>query len=256
MPTANTPFYADWTFWAFVSSALAIALSQLPPVRQWFNPGKLAMELTDRVWITHMMGFPNAQIFLSLRNVGGRQVRVNRVFIDLARHDKALCTIGVQNYLAPESSKELILMLPFNLAPGQEWAHRVNAFEALVAKEDRDLGRIRAALKASIGTKVREFRAQHPGAEINTLLEADADVLAPVMDLFRKKFMWEPGEYTLTVRIVTTQDSHNLQQAYRFTVYEADSQELRDYAKDYKYGFGAALDYEKHQGVICQLHPL
>jgi hypothetical protein len=139
MPTAATPVYLDWTFWAFVTSAVAIVLSQLPPVKQWLNPGRLAMEATDRVWITQMIGFPNAQIYLSLRNIGGRPLRVKRVLMDIARHGHALCTIAVQNYIASESSKEQVVMLPFNLAAGEEWAHRVTAYEWLVAMEDRDV---------------------------------------------------------------------------------------------------------------------
>jgi hypothetical protein len=255
MPTGNTPFYLDWTFWAFFASAVAIVLSQLPPVRQWLNPGKFAMEVSDRVWINHVLGFPNMQIYLSLRNVGGKALRLRAVYLDISRHGQFLTTVEARNYFTSESGTRVPL-LPFNISPGSEWAHRVNAFVVLVAKEDRDLARLRSALKTNIVEKQHAFRKANPEKEPDFYFVGDTSVLQPLLDVFQQKFMWEPGEYVLRVRIVASKASQNTEQTYRFTVYEADSEELRRYADDYKYGFGSVVDSDKHEGVICQLYPV
>lgn len=250
------PFYADWTFWAFAVSAVAIVLSQVPPLRHLLRPGRLVMESANRVHVNHMIGFLNVQLYLSLRNIGGRPLRVRNVSIALSRHDKPVANVEAQNYVRNEAEPaNTVWLLPFTLAAGDEWAHRVNAAESLVAKEDRALGKLRDALKADIGTKVRAWRKAH-GEEPTHFLEADPDVIGPVMELYARKFVLEAGEYVITVAVHTDRAASDVARTYRFTLYDADSEELRSYADDYKYGFGPALDIERHRGVICQLHPV
>lgn len=256
MAASTSPiFYLDWTFWAVIASAVAIVLSQVPPVRQWVRPGRLAMETTDRVWVTHMLGFPNVQIYLSLRNVGGRSVRVKKVLMEVSRHGQPLCTVAGQTYVPNEAAPRFANLLPFNLSPGEEWAYRVNAFEALPAKEDRDLGKLRALIRADIAAKVHAFKIAHPGEQQASLFEAHAATVDPVLKMFERHFIWEAGEYGLKVRVQLADDLAETIQQYRFTLYEGDSQELRAYSEDYRYGFGVALDYDKHNGVVCELHP-
>lgn len=252
MQSTPIPFYLDWTFWAFVASAVAIALSQAPPIRQWFRPGRIAIELADRVHISHMLGFPNVQLYLSLSNVGGRSVRVKKVVIEVTRHGQATCTLRCQAYFATAASTDTVMFLPFNLPAGDEWGHRVNAFEALVAKDDGDLFRLRRALRVDIGNKVRQRDKQDPAS--TDLVVADESVLTPIMDLFQSKFVWLPGEYELLVKVETKEAKADARANYRFTLYDPESKELRQYADDYKYGFGPAVDTERHPGVLCQLH--
>lgn len=249
--TPALPFYADWTFWAFFASAVAILLSQVPPIRLWFSKGRLAQEAGNKVWLTHMLGYTNVQVYLNLRNVGGRPVRVRGIKFDLSRHGTPLAAISAQNYIANELNPKQVVFVPFTLRPGDEWGYRVNAFESLVAKEDKVLGRLRRALKRNIAEKVAERDAK---GEPKRLVVADDSVLAPIMDLFHSNFVLEAGEYDLVISMETDTPAANVLGKYRFTLYEADSAELRTYADDYKHGFGPALETEDHPGVICELH--
>jgi hypothetical protein len=245
------PFYLDWTFWAFIASAVAIVLSQLPPIRLWFGAAKVEiLEVQDRIFITHMIGFPNVQIHLTLTNAGGRAARVRRIFVDIARYEKALVTLECLTYMAGE---ERVMLMPFTLSPGEEWRQRLNGVEKLDAKEDRELFKVRRTLKANIAEKAHAARVADPATK--ELVVADAAVLQPVMDIFKKQFIWEPGDYQVTVRVSTSNESSDATGRYRFTLHDLDSQELRGYSDDYKYGFGPAIDSEKHAGIVCQLHP-
>ncbi len=81
------PFYLDWTFWAFVTAALALILSQLPPVRLLFRRATITLQPYDRLNVTHYLGNANAHLHVRLRNTGGRAVRVSSLSLLLTRDD-------------------------------------------------------------------------------------------------------------------------------------------------------------------------
>jgi len=68
MEEVTTPLYLNWSFWAVVFAAIAIALSQLPPIRLWFKKAKLEIELYSKIAITHKVGNPNLQLHLIINN--------------------------------------------------------------------------------------------------------------------------------------------------------------------------------------------
>jgi hypothetical protein len=73
---AHTPFYSDWIFWSVVVSAIAIILSQLPPLHVLVRRPKLEVESYGRILLLHKIANPNAQLHLLISNVGGREVRI------------------------------------------------------------------------------------------------------------------------------------------------------------------------------------
>lgn len=254
MATATTPFYVDWTFWAFAASAIAILFSQLPPVKFWFRRGKLALELSEKIWLSHMAGFTNLQAYINIRNIGGRSVRVTKISMDLVRHNKHLVETKVHTYIAnEENASNRVAFTPFHLQVEHEWGFRVNAFQGLVAKEDRALYKLRRALRLNIGDKLDKAK-QKDGDSAATVV-ADNNVLQPLLALFNKNFVLEAGEYEMKTTVHTVPIASTLTVEHRFTLYDEDSSELKSYADDYKFGLGAGVDYENHEGVISQLYP-
>jgi hypothetical protein len=81
----TSPFYLNWEFWSAIAAALAIALSQLPPVYLWFRPRRLEVEVHPRVGVSHKVGNANISMFLMIRNTGGRGARVEKMQIALPR---------------------------------------------------------------------------------------------------------------------------------------------------------------------------
>ena len=49
--SASPPFYLDWQFWAFGTAALALVLSQMPPVYLLIRRGKLSCETIDQILV-------------------------------------------------------------------------------------------------------------------------------------------------------------------------------------------------------------
>jgi hypothetical protein len=100
MPEAvATPLYLNWTFWAVVVAALAIFLSQLPPVHMLLKRAKLDMELYSRIHITHKVGNPNLQLHLILSNVGGKTIKIKGITSAIKRDGNQIAVLPAQNYL-------------------------------------------------------------------------------------------------------------------------------------------------------------
>jgi len=91
MPEAvDVPLYLNWTFWAVLVAALALLLSQLPPVHMLLKRAKLDMELHSRIHITHKVGNPNLQLHLILSNVGGKTIKIKGITSAIERDGKQI----------------------------------------------------------------------------------------------------------------------------------------------------------------------
>ena len=66
-------------------------------------------------------------------------------------------------------------------------------------------------------------------------------------------FIWFPGEYEMTVSVISSKNEANLEKHYRFMLFESDSNELSKAKDDYKIGDGIYWDSGKHTGVIVQI---
>lgn len=96
----STPWYVDWTFWTAIVAALALILSQLPPVLHWFKGGQLDIEIHPRISITHKVGNPNATLHIVATNSGGRDIRVRSGQLTLTRDDDEPFAMPLKNYYA------------------------------------------------------------------------------------------------------------------------------------------------------------
>jgi hypothetical protein len=70
---------------------------------------------------------------------------------------------------------------------------------------------------------------------------------------FNEHFRWEPGDYRITVQ-AAWDEGRVAERRFRFTLFESDSQELRAYADDYRFGYGAAIR-AKRDFVFPTLEP-
>ncbi|MEO8188534.1 MAG: hypothetical protein ABI580_14355 [Burkholderiaceae bacterium] len=243
-----TPLFLDWTFWAAVLALVAIVLSQLPPLHLLFRPKRLEVEVHSRIGVTHKVGNPNASMVVSIRNTGGRELRVKGLVLNIARDGKPLLSLPAQNYFETPSSTSSVLFVPFTLKPGETWAHSVaflNVFDRLTDKYFRE--RL-SALDSDIRQKLRE-RPQ----DDNNAVAANSFLVRPFLELFEKLFVWLPGEYVVELQVHAEPGSASYTKKYRFTLYESDVADLRSHLDDYKFGGGLAYNVERHSGINIPL---
>jgi hypothetical protein len=248
MPTPLPPFYLDWTFWAAIWALVAIVLSQLPPIHLLLRPKRLEVEVHSRIGVMHKVGNPNASIVVSLRNTGGRELRIRGLTLDVVRDGKPLLTLPAQNYFELPSSQSSVLFVPFTLKPGETWAHSVvflNFFDRLTEKQFReDL--------SALDSDIRRKLAVRP-AEDKRAVSAESALVQPFNALFENLFVWLPGEYIVKLMVNAEPGSASFSKKYRFTLYESDTADLRQHKEDYQFGGGLAYNLERHVGLQIPL---
>ena len=236
----------NWSFWAVVMAAIAIMLSQLPPVRYWFKRPRLDIELYSRIFLTHKVGNPNIQAHVIVSNIGGRAIRVKSMSLNFTRNNNHAFTLPIQNYLQKPTDKETVLFTPFGLHPDEEWSHIANFLNFF----DRDDEKRYRDMESALRQDIFEKRRLNP----DELAEAEEKNVEPIRRFFNEKFSWHPGEYRMTVTVHG--DKVTVEKSYRFTIFESESDELKSHVDEYK--FGARVYWEPPNGmptgIFVQIH--
>jgi hypothetical protein len=231
-------FYTDSGFWQgvggvgqWIVAGIALILSQCPPVRLWFKHPKLDVECFDRIALDEEMGLPNAQWHLSITNTGGREVRVKKVGLVFSR-DGDRREMDARGYFENPSDTQANLLVPFRLKPRDAWTHNVT-FVKFAAREARQQFREHAnALKNDILAKRAVLPKDHPW------VEAEPELVQPLLATFNNNFFWGAGEYQLELRVETDSPKADMQRTFRFTLFESDSDQLRAHGEQLKFGNG------------------
>ena len=154
------------------------------------------------------------------------------------------------SYLPSESESKQALLAPFRLMPEQDWSHGIYFYPPFSREDDMEFRNITSKLKANIQSKIPLTPQNIPNNSTSQLYETDPQFLQPIMHFFNNHFMWNTGEYTGTITVHTEPTKATISKKFRFTLFEAESAELRNYCEDYKYGLGVYFfNGEKHPGL-------
>ena len=243
-----SPIYLDWTFWAAVFSLVAIILSQLPPVHLLLRPKRLEVEVCSRIRISHKAGNPNAGLVVSVRNTGGRALRIRSLCLRIARDGEPLLTLSGKTFFETATATTPVLFVPFNMRPGDDWSHSVMFFNDFDRLTEKNFRQCMSTLSADIRQKIA---ARKNGDEAAVV--ADPKLVEPFLKLFGELFVWKPGEYVATLDVLAEPGSASFSKKYRFTLYESDTRDLEAFTDDYKLGGGIIYTVPAHNGVDIPL---
>lgn len=243
----SAPFYQDWTFWAVVIATLALVLSQLPPIQMLLKVARLDVEPYSRVVISHKVGNPNVSLHFLITNVGGRDVRVKRIVLRLKRDGKDIANLPAQNYYQNPGDKTTVLFAGFLLKPKEDWAHTVNFLNFFSRLDDK---KYRSA-ESNFRNDILQKRSLPENKD--RIVDADDKFVSPFVEMFNQNFIWQPGEYEMTISIDTAKTINFFENHYRFTMYESDSNDLAKVKDDYKTGDGINWDSGKYTGALLEI---
>lgn len=242
----TAPWYSDWQFWAFAVAAVAILLSQLPPIRSWFTAGRLEVVVQNRVHVNHKVGNTNVNLFVSL-SCFGKAVRIKGASIKLSRDGKHVGTYNLRGFFETQTSASASIFMPFLLRPEEVWTHTMTFYPDWPRAVEKAYRQSESVLRANVQEKLAA-RNGMPG-----FVEGDPELVQPLIDMLRRDFQWHEGEYTLTFDIETDSPSSAYSSEFKFTLFEADSEVLRSFEKRYPRGDG--LWYWDHNvGINIPLH--
>lgn len=243
----------DWEFWSLLVAFAALAVSVAPYIVRHLRPSKLRLEAHAFIAINHQAGRPIVQLFTMIRNAGGRTVRVKRMSLEFLRDGAALATLPAGGYFETPSSQSAVVLVPFDLAPNEEWSHNVNYFKHRDRNDEREYRRqvsnITANIRGLHERQNREVVEEHRLA----VLDADPEFVRPFLDRFDRDFVWQHGEYVVTLKIETSDPVCTYEEQYKFVLYESDSDDLRRYTNDYSKGMGIAFPTQDHNGILVQM---
>ena len=237
MEEVTTPLYLNWSFWAVVVAAIAALLSQLPPMLLWFKRAKLEIELYSKISITHKVGNPNLQIHIIINNIGGCKIRIKNITASLERDGNLVATLPAQNYLQNQNSQNTLLFTTFSLKPAEEWAHIINLLNFFNRNDENKY----RSLEADMQSDFRKKKAALTEEPKNPI-EIEESLVKPFHDFFNSHFIWDSGEYKLTVNVTTDQEKANISKTYRFTIFESHTGQLKAITEHFKYGGGIWWD--------------
>lgn len=251
MPVAApTPLYADWTFWSTIIALAAFFVSVLPHVIRFFRPARLDVDMYQTLSVNHKVGNPGLNAHIRLQNVGGSAVKVVGMSITVTRDGTQLVTLPART-LVPNNGTNApsIILTPFQLKAGDEWAQIVGFVSQLSREDERAFRDAELALR-------RDIYAKQPAnaAQIRVPVNAEQDLVAPLIALFNRKFIWQPGVYEIDLAIQTVPARVATKQSFRFTLFESESGALRDVTLDYPTGAGIYFNnVERHEYVFIEV---
>ena len=184
---------------------------------------------------------------LLISNVGGKNVRVNRISISVKRGNEDLIQMPGNAYFQNQNDSQSLVFTPFKLKPNEEWGHFIQFYSEPSRLDENQYRQMESAIRTNVFNK----RALIESKEIT--VEADPDVVVPLLAFFEKRFRWFPGEYDLTLTVEAEPSAANIKKSLRFTLYESDSAELRARSEDYKFGAGVFFHTPNHDGLPIQL---
>jgi hypothetical protein len=253
MDQATTSIYADLKFWSFIVAAIALALSQLPPLNILFRRARLGVEVYSQIFITHKYGNPNTQFHLIVSNTGGRKVRVKGIALRVSPATGEEFSISAGTYHQKQSDTEALLFTPFSLLPGEEWAHLINFWNPLTRQDDKRIRESTFALRTNINEKLETLDEAQKN---KTLVFADENLVAPFIQIFERQFKWHPDEYEIALSADTEPPNAIADQRFRFVLFESDTVEMRKIANEYATGAGIYFAPTFSEGVIVPIQKI
>jgi hypothetical protein len=234
-PMATVPFFRDWTFWLWVVALVSLVSSLGPQILKRLKGPKLSLDLHDRIQITHAVGNPNVSIFVMLRNVGSQPLRIRALKLKVMPREGAAFNVSAKGYLDKFTDSTQSFFAPFTLQPADDWHHLVQFFTAFSRADEQEFRKIVGANRDSILAKRKLL--EHP-EDTRQIVDADPSTVPPLVEFFRRKFIWNPGEYEFSLTAETEPARIAVTRVFRITLFETDSESLKRYVDDYKTGLG------------------
>lgn len=230
------PFYTDWKFWSAFFAGVAILLSQLPPLYQLLRRRRIHVEGYQQIVVTHKVGNPNLALYVSIANVGGRQVTIRNMRFRIRREGEPEFILNGAGYYQSPAANQTVFLPAFRLSPGEEWQHIVLFVAPLSRDEDRELRKFQEALRNDILAK----RANLIDKSVD--VPANPEAVSPLLQYFDGKFRWKAGEYSAALEVSAQPQRVSSSRKFRFTLFESDCSALERMREEFKLGYWVLFD--------------
>lgn len=238
------PFYNDWTFWSFLVAFIALILSQSPKINVWFKRNRIELEIHNKITVQHWLGVPSINLFLGINNKGRTNVKIKKIELIINREGLDEKRITCSSFYETHTSQFPNLFFPFELFSEKSWDHSCWFTIDIERTADQKFRGIFTEIDKDIANKRKNTTTQ------NELIEAEESLVKPLIEYKDKKFIWESGEYFVEI-ILQSDPRIDISKNFRFTLFETDTNTLKAYSDDYKYGM--TYHNQKNLGLIIPI---
>ena len=144
-----------------------------------------------------------------------------------------------------------VLLTPFKLRPKLDWTQEIIFCEKLTRREDERLRNLKSDIRNDINSQLNA-RTEQEKKDDPKVMEANPVKVKAYETFAHEKFKWEAGDYKMTVNVNTDTPSVNIPKPYRFTIFENEANNLKQFFENYKIGLGVYY-FDKNQQESLQV---
>lgn len=255
----------DWLktkeFWSAFTAALALILSQFPPVKQMIKGKRLRFVVANTISLTHTYGNTNMSIWLDIENVGGRTITIGKIACLIFREQVKVQTLTAKTYWLTESlSRDKPVELPITeiaLKPGDRWSGYLHLWDTqswtqeIQSKIKGVSTKIMDDITAKVSQRARK-EPNIPSAEL-PLVETEEKLIQELIDIMKTLVKLGIGDYEIFFTAYEYKNALPLKiLGFNITIYEKDTRELFKDAEDYKFGYGIYLPARNKDWVYVE----
>lgn len=228
------PWYKQTSIWAVVISAMAIVLSQLPPVGSWIPSTKVSTEVGSRIGLPNSMGIPGFEIFIDMKNSGNKTLTISSLRLELKYPNGTVKPLAAQSYAKLISGQANSIDFPITsiaLGVGASWSEVVSFYADLTPDDEQATSELRLKISSDIANKIQKVESPKPW------VEAEQSLVNEAVQLFNKNFDLKKGQYTFAIKCEANGRDTMLTEG-SFTLYNHHIVTIRSQTDDYAYGAG------------------
>lgn len=224
----------------------ALAVSVAPHVANLMKGSRIRFNVPEVIAFNHYLGNINLNIFIDIRNVGGKAVNISKIECHIrnldAEGDPGI-RIPARTYYsrqppAPGQMSAEFFIGTLTVKTGDHWSETVRFFNLWKRPDEEKVNEIVSNVRGDI------FKKSRLGAQLgqNGPWEAEEGLVKAAIELFDKNFGYLcEGNYRITISVHS--ESEVLQaKSYDFTLFKNNIQSVRQAALE-DYSLGAGIYY-------------
>lgn len=245
-------WYKNTSVWSTIIAICALALSQLPPVKNWIPNAELHVEHTDRIAINNNIGLIGHNLGIELENRGNRGITVYDIEMRLTTPNGAKKTLPAQTYTKSNNGVSLPLT-SIHLSPGEIWSEFVFFNRNPSPSKEERLN----SIKLSISQSIFDVRQKTPREEFQShqLYEAEEQLVDEALAFFKKNFDLEKGTYKVEIAVTVEGKKEPFVTRSEFTIFDYHIETVKFQTDDYKYGAGIYYPVNNPKQTWVRIEP-
>ncbi len=235
-------------------AALAIFLSQIPPLYELCQKAKPKISVNNMLALSHFLGRPELYLPITITNDGSKTFTVEKVICELEHIDhtesKTTWTMRAVSYSNKarnplDSSNNSLPLGRLRLLPNHYWSEVIECSVTPTNKQIQEERKIQGNMYLFAQTWDKNNGGGHR--------EFNQKDWSTAIDIFNETFNLEAGEYKFNLTVTTSDNIPINSEPYYFTLTAADIKTLSQQKDDYKFGFGVLYPSSSIWSVVKPL---